>query len=57
MKSGNRLWIISEEISINMLTKPRTQIPAGIFRISLEVLVMSILGKAACLWSIDFYRG
>ncbi len=27
--SGSRLWIISEEMSINMLTKPSTQTPAG----------------------------
>jgi len=31
MKSGSRLWIISDEISINMLTKPSTQTPVGIF--------------------------
>lgn len=27
---GSRLWIISEEISISMLTKPNTQMPIGI---------------------------
>ena len=26
---GNRLWIISDEMSINMLTKPSTQMPMG----------------------------
>ena len=31
MKTGNRLWISSEEMSISMLTKPSTQIPGGIF--------------------------
>ena len=31
MKSGNRLWIISDEISISMLTKPNTQTPRGIW--------------------------
>jgi hypothetical protein len=30
MKTGSRLWTISEEISISMLTKPSTQILAGI---------------------------
>ena len=27
--SGSRLWIISDEMSINMLTKPSTHTPAG----------------------------
>lgn len=27
---GSRLWMISEEISMNMLTKPSIQMPAGI---------------------------
>ena len=30
MNSGSRLWIISEEMSINMLTNPSTQMPDGI---------------------------
>ena len=30
MNSGSRLWIISDEMSISMLTKPSTQIPEGI---------------------------
>src|SRR5690606_22659583 len=29
MNSGSRLWIISEEMSISMLTKPSTQMPGG----------------------------
>lgn len=29
MNKGNRLWIISEEISINRLTKPSTQTLGG----------------------------
>ena len=28
-KTGSSAWIISEEMSINMLTNPRTQTPAG----------------------------
>src|SRR3990167_8493641 len=36
MNKGNRLWIISEEMSISMLTKPRAHIPAGICRKVLE---------------------
>ncbi|WP_300319748.1 hypothetical protein, partial [Accumulibacter sp.] len=32
MNSGSRLWIISEEMSINMLTRPRSHTPAGICR-------------------------
>ena len=31
MNNGRRLWIISEEMSINILTNPSTQIPDGIF--------------------------
>lgn len=30
MNNGSRLWIISDEISINRLTKPSTQMPDGI---------------------------
>lgn len=30
MNIGSRLWIISEEISISMLTKPSTHTPIGI---------------------------
>lgn len=29
MNNGSRLWIISEEMSISMLTKPSTQMPGG----------------------------
>ena len=29
MKTGSRLWIISDEMSISRLTKPSTQMPAG----------------------------
>ena len=29
MNIGRRAWIISEEISMSMLTKPNTQMPAG----------------------------
>lgn len=29
MKTGSRLWIISEEMSMSRLTNPRAQIPAG----------------------------
>jgi len=29
INSGSKLWIISEEISINILTPPNTQTPAG----------------------------
>jgi hypothetical protein len=29
MKTGNRLWIISDETSISRLTKPRAQIVRG----------------------------
>jgi len=32
MNMGSRLWTISEEMSINMLTKPKTQTPEGICR-------------------------
>jgi hypothetical protein len=28
-KTGSKLWIISEDVSINMLTKPRTTTPRG----------------------------
>src|SRR5689334_4943088 len=31
-KTGSRAWIISEEMSINMLTKPRTQTVLGMRR-------------------------
>ena len=30
MKTGSRLWMVSDEISASTPTKPRTQIPAGI---------------------------
>ncbi len=29
MNNGSRLWIISEEMSISMLTKPRIHTPVG----------------------------
>lgn len=32
MNMGSRLWTISEEMSISMLTKPKTQTPEGICR-------------------------
>ena len=32
MNSGSTLWIISEEMSISMLTKPSTHTPDGICR-------------------------
>lgn len=37
MNSGNRLWIISDEISISRLTKPSTHTPRGIW---LKVLLL-----------------
>jgi len=30
-KTGNRLWIISDEISISKLTKPRVQMAKGMW--------------------------
>jgi hypothetical protein len=44
MNKGSRLWIISEEISISMLTNPSTQMPAGIvWRCAPGVLAMGMI--------------
>jgi hypothetical protein len=41
INKGSKLWIISEEMSINKLTKPSTHTPAGIlFNKWLGLLVM-----------------
>jgi hypothetical protein len=39
MNSGNRLWIISDEISISMLTPPKIHTLAGILP-SVEMLLL-----------------
>ncbi len=40
---GSRLWIISEEMSMNMLTSPSTQMPAGIRLCGLLVVISDSL--------------
>lgn len=43
MNMGSRLWIISEERSINILTKPNAQTPAGI--LPTAPFLLSVLKK------------
>ena len=39
MNIGNRLWIISDEMSASMLTKPSIQIPGGMRRSEVDAVV------------------
>ena len=47
MKTGSKLWISSDEMSISMLTKPRTQILAG----SRPRCVVAGMWGASCVWN------
>jgi hypothetical protein len=51
MNSGSRLWIISEEMSISMLTKPRAQIPDGILP-SVAVVAVVMMGLVVLLTAL-----
>src|SRR4051812_45934893 len=45
-KTGSKPWIISDETSINMLTKPSTQMPTGIRRDGIAVDAFPSLTQA-----------
>jgi hypothetical protein len=40
MNRGSKLWIISDETSINKLTKPKAQTPRGI-RLKVPLLILT----------------
>lgn len=64
MNKGSKLWIISEEMSINRLTKPSTQTPVGIwlnaplgFVVIIFSFIRTVLNPARCqLYSAKLKR-